>query len=467
MPAQTGEATGALGAPELPELSEGAKRRGLPWQLAHNGLNSVFAYLTVFGPVFVLFLDELGLPKTQIGALLSFMPFSGLLALGFAPLATRWGWRRVIIVCWTARKLIIALLLLLPWVMEHGGQHAGRVYLAVVIAGFAVMRALAETAWYPWAQEVVPNHLRGRFGANSAVVGTLATCAALVVGGRVLAAGEGLDGFLLLIGIGCVFGLAAALVLIPVPGGRPRPESGPHERHLANMGACLRDRNFVLYLLGLGGVSVGTLLYLSFLPLFIKQGLGFPPATVVTMETVVMIGGALSALLWGWGADRVGSRPVLMTALALTLLVPLGWLLLPRQAPHLLAWCGALYLIHGMALNGCMISAGRLLLNGVVPPEHNTAYMAIFYAWQGLVGGAAPLLAGALLQALGSRTQSLAGLTVHAHAVLFLLAALAIAVGWACYARVRPDDRYRTREVVQRITERVLDRLPWLGLKVI
>jgi len=462
MPAQAAE---AAGPPDHHELSEEAKRRGLPWQLAHNGLNSVFAYLTVFGPVFVLFLDELGLPKTQIGALLSFMPFSGLLALGFAPLATRWGWRRVIIVCWTARKLIIALLLLLPWVMEHGGQHAGRVYLALVIAGFAILRALAETAWHPWAQEVVPNHLRGRFSANSAVVGTLATCAALVVGGRVLAAGDGLDRFLLLIGIGCVFGLGAALVLIPVPGGRPRPASGPHERHLANMGACLRDRNFVFYLLGLAGVSLGTLLYLSFLPLFIKQGLGFPPATAVTMETVVMIGGGLSAIMWGWAADRVGSRPVLMASVALTLLVPIGWLLLPRQAPHLLVWCGMLYLLHGIAFNGLAIASGRLLLNGVVSPEHSTAYMAVFYAWQGFVGGSAPLLAGGLLQGLGSWRQPFPGLTLDGHAVLFLLAVAAIAAGWACYGRVGPDDRYRTRDVVQKVRERMMERLAWFSLR--
>ncbi len=445
----------------LPVLSEEAKRRGLPWQLAHNTLNSVFASLTVFGPVFVLFLDELGLPKTQIGLLLSLLPFSGLLALGFSPLATRWGRRRVVLVCWTARKLFIAGLLLLPWILAQHGHTAGRVYLVAVVAAFAVMRALAETAWYPWVQEVVPDRLRGRFGANSAVLGTVAACLALAVGGQVLDRGAGLDRFLLLIGIGCVFGLAAALVLIGVPGGEPRPAGGPHERHWDNMGAALRDRNFVLYLWGLAGVTLGTLLYLTFLPLFLKQRLGLPVSTVVTMETVVMVGGALSALVWGRAADRVGSRPVLMVSVALTLLVPLGWLLLPRQAPHLLLWCGALYLLHGMAFNGCAIGAGRLLLNGVVPPEQNTAYMAVFYSWQGLVGGAAPLLAGALLQLYRPWQGAVGVLTADGHAVLFLLATLAVALGWACYGRVRPDDRYRTRDLMQRL----LVRVPWFALR--
>src|SRR5664279_3113347 len=84
-----------------PELAEEEKLRGLPWQLAGNALNSVFAYLTVFGSVFLLFLHELGLPKAQIGMLLSLLPFAGLLALGFAPVATRLGRRRVFLACWT------------------------------------------------------------------------------------------------------------------------------------------------------------------------------------------------------------------------------------------------------------------------------------------------------------------------------------------------------------------------------
>ena len=71
-------------------------------------------------------------------------------------------------------------------------------------------------------------------------------------------------------------------------------------------------------------------------------------------------------------------------------------LLVPRQAPHVVGWCAALYVAYGVASSGSGIGAGRLLFNGVVPPEQNTAYTAIYYAWMGLAGGLAPLLAGAL-----------------------------------------------------------------------
>ncbi|MBI2300391.1 MAG: MFS transporter [Armatimonadetes bacterium] len=444
---------------ETAELPEELQLRSLPWQLAHQALNSVFASLTVFGSIFLLFLRELGLPRAQIGMLLSLMPFCGVVSLGFAPVATRLGRRRVFLACWTARKLAVVGLLLLPWVMRRFGHAGGVVYLVAAVAAFAVLRALAETAWYPWQQETVPARVRGRYSANGTVLSTIATCLALAAAGQVVSRGTGSGRFLVVLAAGCVFGVLGVLAMVPVPGGRPRPERPPGAGHAANMHRALQDRNFVRYLAGLGCVTLGMLLYLTFLPLFLRERLGVAPGTVVTMEAAVMIGGALSALLWGRVADRVGSRPVLMSATALALAIPLGWLLLPRQVPHLLLCCAVLYFAHGVALNGNTIGALRLLLNDVIPPDENTAYTALYYAWLGLVGGAAPLLAGGLLQVCGHGERHLGPLAVDGHALLFALAAVLIGAGWICFGRVRPDGRYRTRDVIQRVSERLLLRL--------
>lgn len=433
--------------------------RNLPWLLAHQGLNGVFAYLTVFGPVFVLFLEALDLPEGQIGAVLSLLPFSCVIALGFAPVATRLGRRRVFLGFWVARKVAIAGLLLLPWVTSRFGHGAGVAYVAAIIALFAILRALAETAWYPWLQEAVPDHVRGRYGANATALGTLGSCAGLIIAGQAIRQGAGVDRFLLLIAVGLVFGLAGAAAMVPVRGGRPSLDVGAHAGHGANLRSALGDRNFVLYLGGLGGVTFGSMLYLALLPLFLKERLGVAPGTVVMLETVVMVGGALSGLLWGRAADRFGSRPVLMLASALAVAVPAGWLVLPRDASPILVWCGLLYLIQGVAANGATVGAGRILFNDVVPPRENTSYTAIYYAWLGLVGGAAPLLAGGLLQASGSWEAPLGPLTADGHALLFAAGIALTAAGWFCYGRVRPDGRYRTRDVLQLLSERLLRRV--------
>ena len=50
-----------------------------------------------------------------------------------------------------------------------------------------------------------------------------------------------------------------------------------------------------------------------------------------------------------------------------------------------------------MATTGWWVSDQRLLYVNLVPPEKRTEYMAIYYAWIGLIGGFGPLIAGAAL----------------------------------------------------------------------
>ena len=452
--------TAALG-PALPDDRRAewdrACVRALPWQWASTGLNTVFALWTFAGSVFLLFLSELGLPKAQIGVVLSLFPFCGLLALGFAPVAARWGRKRVFLACYGTRKLVMAGLLLLPLVTHHLGHGAALAYLVAVIALFAVLRALAETAAYPWSQETIPNRVRGRYGAISTVVSTATACVALVIAGRVINGGTGVGRFLLLVGAGCILGVISVVLMAPVPGGRPDPDAPDAGAHLAAMRDALRDRNFVHYLTGLGCVTVGTLLFVSFLPLYLRERLGVAPGVVVTLDTAVMAGSAVGGLLGGWAADRLGSRPILMPALFLNLLIPLVWLLLPRQTPHLVGWCAALYVVYGVASSAVGIGAGRLLFNSVVPPEQNTAYTAICYAWMGLTGGAAPLLAGALLGACGNRRLAVGPVAVDGYHTLFGLAVVLLTLGWWLYGCVKPDDVHTTRTVLRGAVNRAAD----------
>lgn len=66
---------------------------GLPWSIAANVANTIFSQFTFFGSVFPLFLSELGFSKSQMGFLLSLMPFGGLLAPSIAPAMARFGYK--------------------------------------------------------------------------------------------------------------------------------------------------------------------------------------------------------------------------------------------------------------------------------------------------------------------------------------------------------------------------------------
>jgi MHS family shikimate/dehydroshikimate transporter-like MFS transporter len=311
---------------------------------------------------------------------------------------------------------------------------------------------------YPWMQEYVPNRVRGRFAAWSAVSGLIASGVALGIAGQVLDATSGLAGYLWLIGSGCVLGFLGVLLHARVPGGAPFPRSPEDGHHASNMVAALRDRNLTAYLGGMAGLTIGSAMLISFLPLYLKERVGLESAAVVRLDIVAMVGGAVASLGWGWLSDRVGSRPVLMPACALALLAPLGWLLLPVSSPSTRLACGALYFITGVAANGVAIGAGRLLFNSVVPPEKSTAYTSIHYAWMGLTGGLAPLLTGGLLTVVGDRRFEILAMTVDGYAAMFGAAILFLAIGGLLYRRVRPDDRHTTRTAVRSFLSRIAQR---------
>ncbi len=443
---------------EVTDESDHAKIRALPWALLSGKLNSFFSLWTFGGSVFVLFLNELGLPKGRIGVVLSLFPFCGLLALGFAPVAARLGRKRVYLWGYGLRKPVMALLLLLPWVTNRFGSAASIGFLSAVIIVFAVLRSLAETAIYPWMQEFIPNRVRGRFSACSAVTGMIASAVALAIAGRVLDTASGLSGYMWLIGAGTVLGLVGVLLHVKVPGGAPIPSSPNAGRHWANIAKALHDRNFTAYLGGMAGVTIGSAMLISFLPLYVKESIGLESAMVVRLDIVAMVGGALASLGWGWLSDRVGSRPVLMPACTLTLLAPLGWLLLPPAAPSIILACAALYFITGVAANGVAIGAGRLLFNSVVPPGKSTAYTSIHYAWMGLTGGIAPLLAGGLLTVTADWQAHMRLLTIDGYTIMFSAAILFLGTGGLLYQRVRPDDRHTTRTAVRSFLNRIAQR---------
>ncbi len=433
---------------ELTDIEQ-VQIRALPWALAHGVFNTIFSLWTFGGSLFLLFLHELGLPKGYIGALLSLFPFCGIIALWFAPMAARIGWNRVFITCYGSRKLVMALLLLLPWIINTAGDTAGLWWLVGVLVIFAILRALAETAYYPWSQEFVPNAIRGKFTGMSQLLGTAAAGIALFVAGNFIGTGTGLPRYLILLAIGCVSGIIGVICMTRIPGGAPRVANESNPTHLDEMKTVLKDKNFLAYLGGMSGITIGTMLMISFLPLYLKEYLGISSGVVVSLDAAVMIGSALSSLAWGWAADRVGSRPVLMTSLAIGLLVPLGWLLLPRHISGLIFWCITLYFLYGVATGGILVGSSRLLFNSVIPSDRSTAYTAVYYSCMGVTGGIAPLIAGGILSAFAIILPL--SNAFNAYHVVFIISLLLFLLGWWLYGMVSPDGKYRTREIISKM----------------
>ena len=186
------------------------KIRRLPWNTAMGAINNIFAVLTFFGSAFILFVNEIGASNSQIGFLLSLLPFTGLIALFIAPQVARFGYKRTFITFFTLRKFITGGLLFVPWVAATYGSEPALTLIAVVVIGFALCRAIAETAMFPWSQEFIPNSIRGKHAALNDMVARITGILATAFAGYVLGASDDLSRFIVIFAVALIAGIISA-----------------------------------------------------------------------------------------------------------------------------------------------------------------------------------------------------------------------------------------------------------------
>jgi len=182
------------------------KLRGLRWSIASNTANTVFVQYTFFGSLFVLFLNELGLNKGQIGFLPSLIPFIGLISIFIAPAVARFGYKRTYVTAWAGRTAVATFMLLIPWIANTYGLDVTLIFISATVAAFSLVRSIGMTAHMPWVQEYVPDAMRGKYTATSNMFTSVVGFAAVSLGGFVLGRIVGLPGFVILISVGVLGG---------------------------------------------------------------------------------------------------------------------------------------------------------------------------------------------------------------------------------------------------------------------
>ena len=428
------------------EPTTAEKIRKLPWAYLSSATNTVFGQFTFFGTAFILFLNGLGLSKTGIGLLLSFFPFFGLTALFTSRAVARFGYKRTYLTFWFLRKVVAAGLLFTPWVRSTFGLEAAGTYVAVIVAGFAICRALGETGSYPWVQEYVPASVRGKYSATENLVVSLASLTAVGVAGYVLSRTTGLGGYMGLMGAGVLFGLVAVWAAAQLPGGGPAAHAPARSSMLGNLAQVFRHHDFRLYLFGAGLVTLALGPVGAFLPLFMSEQVGLTSGEVVLLQTGGMLGGLLTSFGWGWAADRYGGRPVMLTSLVLIAGLPLLWMVMPRHSPLSFYAAIGIALLQGLLGMGWGIGATRTLFVGLVPPDRKSEFMAVHYAWMGAVGGLSQLVGGQLLDVARNVSGQFFIFTLDPYSVLFVAAVIVPIFALVLLRGIRSDSRVSTGE---------------------
>lgn len=415
------------------------KLRALPWGIVHSASNSVFCQFTYFGSAFILFLSQVGFSKTQMGSLLSLFPFSAVIALFIAPLVARFGYKRTFVTFWGTRKVATAFLLLTPWILSRFGSQSLLVYIVGIVAIFAISRAVAMTAMYPWEQEFVPNTVRGKYSATRSMASKITSFAAVMGAGLLIGESPDLTTFITLFAIGVFFGGVSVWGASRIAGGAPLGKRDVSKSRPQDILAAAQDRSLVLYLAGASLISLSTGPLGSFLPLFMQEQVGISAGNVVLLQTGTLLGGVASSYLWGWAADRYGSKPVMLSGIYLRSILPICWLLMPRQSASSLYVALGVTFLRGFVDMAWAIGSGRLLFVSVVPPKKRTQYMALYYAWMGIVGGMGQMIGGRVLDYSAGISGQFLGLTLEPYTILFVVGIILPLVASLLFRGVRAD----------------------------
>ena len=393
-------------------LTDVEKIRRLPWLVAASLTNNIFCVLTFTGAVFILFLRELGFDKTHIGFLLSLVPFSQIIALFVASLLARLGIKKSFLIFFGLRKLIFAFILPTPLILSRFGLHVAFIWVALCLLLFSLVRAVEETAIFNWYQEIVPDKIRGKFSAVNTIIATIGIMAVVTAAGFVIDHFAGWARFTSLIAVGIVIGLISVFCYAQVPGGAPNRDNSISRTHFNDLALTLHDRNFLCFMAGLGLAFLGLTSLFAFVPLYMKEKVGLADGQVVWLDVAGYFGAIITCYLWGWSADRYGSKPVMLSNLALASALPFFWFLMPRHHPSSNYLALTIAFIGGAANTGWLVAYSRYLFVTAVPPLKKIPYMALFFAWAGLVSGAGPLISGWFIDLFS-------GVNVHAYIFTF------------------------------------------------
>ena len=275
------------------ELSSTEKVRRLPWALAGSTANTIFNTLVISGSIFILFISQLGLSKTQIGFLMSLFPFAQLISLFILPIVARVGYKRTYLTFYAIRKIVAGFLIFAPWVLANFGGKIVFLYVSSIILIYGLCRAIAETGMLPWKQEYIPRHIQGKFTAITSVCTTLGGLAALTFASFVIGDASDLHRFQILIAVGVCSGLLMIWFLSHLGGGGPTKASTTTNR--LEFKEALADPAFMrfLWVAILMSLAAGPLA--SFMPLFMKEQIGLSASQVVRTQTGTMLGMLVSS----------------------------------------------------------------------------------------------------------------------------------------------------------------------------
>ena len=375
----------------------------LPDGLRHAYVFAFFNALSfqiVLSSPMVLYARSLNASATVLGLLTGMMPLLVIFQIPAAAYIGRIGYKRFVYAGWGMRVLFIFGLSLVPLT---GGFLNKTTQLALILAllfAFNLSRGISSCAWLPWITGLVPADSRGRFLSREAGFVNVASFASFLLAAGCLWKNPSGWQFAALFGFSAIMGAISLVFLKRIPD-TPLPEEIRTSKGPVPWGAMLRYRPFakllrvaVAWSVAYGGVQ-------AFCIAFLRTGIGLDEGPILLLSSVFFLGGLGSLWFLGSRLDHLGSKPVLMFAMAASMAVMAGWMLLAGKVwPIRVTVVLALQFMMGLQAALIQMANTRLAMV-VIPVMGRTHFFALFSVVSSVALGLSPILWGLLIDALG------------------------------------------------------------------
>jgi MFS transporter, Spinster family, sphingosine-1-phosphate transporter len=377
------------------------------------GLN--YADRTALSAVFPLLKAEFGATDQQLGGVGAVFLWAYAAASPVAgALADRWSRSRMVVFSLAGWSLVT--------LATAFARSMDEILLTRVLLG------LAEAAYLPAAIALIADYHASDTRATAIGLHTAGLTVGLIAGGT----GAGYlgehygwrTGLLLLGGLGLVLAALAFVWLRDrsVPGVKAAPPIVESLQALLSRPSCL------IIMAEAMTVSIGTWIFLNWLPLYFQETFQLSLAQAGFAGTFMLQGaGVVGLLVGGWFSDRVAGhqprRRMLIQAVCLFVAAP--FLLVFLAAPALLALnvCIVLFSFFNRAAN----NNETPLLCDLLPPRLRSTALGIFNAFNTFAGGIGVWVAGSL-----KATAGLAGVFAGISGII-VMAALLATVGYVFF----------------------------------
>lgn len=409
--------------------SQDAARRGpaaeLSWIMNRVSLAGclamVFMHATRGGHQ-VAFIRSLGASEFHFGVIGAIAPFMVGLQFISALAVNRLPYRkRIWISVMVARRALVALLALIPWILSACAPGPVLVWPFILLAALAQgMGTLCNPVFFSWMGELLPRASQTEFWAGRrkwlSWTGTVTLPA--VAGFFYLFRDVDIQVTYLVVAlVGVVAGVVDILLFIKIP--EPRAELSP-DPHYVRLLEPFRSKAFRRLILYSSTLTFGAMLGAPFFRLYLLKEIGLSVHVVVLIFACHALGGTLFAKSFGRVADRVGQRPVIVLCTALKSLIVLAMAAV-QPGPMVLILVPVL-LLDNMLNTGLQASRTGFILKQA-PAQNRAMFVAAVLACAGLSGAAGSLCGGYVLEHLPAGGVTLMGATLSNFRAVFLLSA--------------------------------------------